>query len=63
MLVEMTKHNYQVVNFPAGYIYQVKKLSVTDEAIKTNPTGTGDELVATIVVTPWTIVEGSVDWK
>lgn len=54
---------YQVVNFPAGYIYQVKNLSVTDEAIKTNPTGAGDELVATIVVTPWTIVEGSVDWK
>lgn len=54
---------YQVVNFPAGYIYQVKNLSVVDEAIKTNPTGTGDELVATIEVTPWTIVEGSVDWK
>lgn len=54
---------YQVVNFPAGYIYQVTNLSVTDEAVKTNPEGAGDELVATVVVTAWTIVSGSVDWK
>ena len=61
--VEIGSDYYQVVNFPAGYIYQVKNLSVTDEAVKTNPTGEGDELVATVVVTAWTIVTGSVDWK
>ena len=61
--VEIGSDYYQVVNFPAGYIYQVQGLSVTDEAVKTNPEGEGDELVATVVVTAWTIVNGSVDWK
>lgn len=61
--VEIDPDYYQVVNFPAGYIYQVQGLSVTDEAVKTNPEGEGDELVATVVVTAWTIVNGSVDWK
>lgn len=55
--------NYQVINFPAGYIYQIKSLSVPDEAIHPDLTGEGVNLVATITLINWEIVEGSVDWK
>lgn len=60
---QATNGFYQVINFPAGYIYQVKSLSVADEDIKTTPDGSGLTLEATITVTPWTIVEGTVEWN
>lgn len=55
--------NYQVINFPAGYIYQIQTLSVPDEAVHPDVTGEGVNLVATITLIDWEIVEGSVDWK
>lgn len=55
--------NYQVINFPAGYIYQIKSLSVPDEAVHPDPTGEGVNLEAIITLINWEIVEGSVDWK
>lgn len=55
--------NYQVINFPAGYIYQIKSLNVPDEAVHPDPTGEGVNLEATISVDEWQIVAGSVDWK
>lgn len=60
---QATNGFYQVINFPAGYIYQVKSLSVADEDIKTTPDGSGLTLEATINVTAWTIAEGSVEWN
>lgn len=54
---------YQVINFPAGYVYQIKDLEVPDDAIHTTPLGTGLNLEATITVTQWEIVEGAVDWN
>ncbi|WP_308762317.1 hypothetical protein [uncultured Bacteroides sp.] len=55
--------NYQVINFPAGYIYQIQTLSVPDEAVHPDLTGAGVNLVATITLIDWKIVAGSVDWK
>ena len=55
--------NYQVINFPAGYIYQIQTLSVPDEAVHPDVTGEGVNLVATITLIDWEIVAGSVDWK
>lgn len=53
---------YKVVNFPNGYIYQIKDLVVPDDAIHTTPDGSGLDLEATITVTPWETVTGSADW-
>lgn len=52
-----------ITNFPAGYIYQVKELKVADENIHTTIDGEGVDLVATIMVLDWEIVEGEVEWK
>ena len=57
------KDYYKVVNFPAGYVYQIKDLEVPDDAIHTTPLGQGLNLEATIEVTEWKVVEGSIDWK
>lgn len=56
---------YEVKNFPAGYIYQVRDLEpIGDGSIKyPDPDLGGFCLVATINVIPWIIVEGSVTWK
>lgn len=60
--VAVGSNYYQVINFPAGYVYQIKDLEVPDDAIHTTPLGTGLNLEATISVTQWEIVEGAVDW-
>ena len=54
---------YKVVNFPAGYIYKIADLVVPDDAINTTPDGSGLSLEATITITSWKIVEGSVEWS
>lgn len=61
--VDVGTEYYQVINFPAGYVYQIKDLVVPDDAIHTTPLGTGLSLEATITVTQWEIVEGAVDWN
>lgn len=54
---------YQVVNFPAGYIYKIENLAVPDDAINATPDGSGLNLEATISITSWKTVAGSVDWS
>ena len=53
-----------ITKFPAGYIYQVKDLSIPDKAIGEGWGGAEDvHIYATITVQPWTIVTGSVEWN
>lgn len=54
---------YEITKFPAGYIYTVTGLEVPDEAIKSTINGNGVNITATINVTPWTVVNGTVEWK
>lgn len=54
---------YEITKFPAGYIYTVTSLEVPDEAIKSTINGNGVNITATINVTPWTVVNGTVEWK
>lgn len=54
---------YNVINFPAGYVYKVTDLKVADRDIHPDPLGEGVDLVAVIKVTPWNIVNGHVEWQ
>lgn len=50
--------------FKAGYIYNITGLSVSDEDLGTTPEGGKDAtVVATVTVTPWTLVNGTVEWN
>lgn len=56
--------NGVITKFPAGYIYQVKDLSIPDEAV--GPTINGGEdahIYAVITVEDWTVVTGTVEWN
>lgn len=56
--------NGVIKTFPAGYIYQVKDLSIPDEAIGTTITGAEDiHVYATVTVKPYVIVSGTVEWN
>jgi len=53
-----------IKTFKAGYIYNITGLSVSDEDLGTTPEGGKDAtVVATITVTPWTLVNGTVEWN
>ena len=56
--------NGVISKFPAGYIYQIKDLSIPDEAIGTTITGAEDlHIYAIVTVSPYVIVGGSVTWN
>lgn len=56
--------NRVVTKFPAGFVYQVKDLTVADKNIhEGDPSAEGVSLTAVITVTPWTVVTGSATWK
>lgn len=53
-----------IKTFKAGYIYNITGLSVSDEDLGTTPEGGKDAtVVATVTVTPWTLVNGTVEWN
>lgn len=53
-----------IKTFKAGYIYNITGLSVSDEDLGTTPEGGKDAtVVATVIVTPWTLVNGTVEWN
>ena len=54
----------EITEFKAGYIYDIKNLSIDDEDLGWTPEGGKDiTLTATITVTPWTLINGTVDWQ
>jgi hypothetical protein len=53
-----------IEEFVAGYIYDITKLTMEDEDLGPTPEGGEDiTLTATVTVTPWTLVNGTVDWQ
>lgn len=54
---------YEITKFPAGYIYQVKDLSIKDENIGTTIDGKPVNVVATVTIADWQLVSGEVVWN
>lgn len=52
-----------ISKFPAGYIYRITSLDVPDSAIKTTMTGDGVDVIATVEILDWTVVDGEIEWK
>lgn len=53
-----------ITKFPAGYIYQVKSLTIPDEAIGQGWQGGEDiHVIAEVTVSPWKIAQGTVEWN
>lgn len=54
----------EIKEFKAGYIYNITGLSIDDEDLGLTPEGGKDiTLTATVTVTPWTLINGTVDWQ
>lgn len=54
----------EITEFKAGYIYNITGLSIDDEDLGLTPEGGKDiTLTATVTVTPWTLINGTVDWQ
>lgn len=52
-----------ITDFKAGYIYNITGLELEDGDLGTTPDGGKDvELVATVTVEPWTLVNATVEW-
>lgn len=52
-----------ITDFKAGYIYNITGLELADEDLGTTPDGGKDvQLVATVTVDPWTLVNATVEW-
>lgn len=52
-----------ITAFKAGYIYNITGLILADEDLGTTPEGGKDvELIATVKVQPWTLVNATVEW-
>lgn len=54
----------EITEFKAGYIYNITDLTIDDENLGLTPEGGKDiTLTATVTVTPWTLINGKVDWQ
>lgn len=52
-----------LTKFMAGYVYKFKDLVVPDEAFGPTPEGGEDaKVIATVTITEWNIVNGTVEW-
>lgn len=52
-----------ITDFKAGYIYNITGLELKDGDLGTTPDGGKDvQLVATVTVDPWTLVNATVEW-
>lgn len=52
-----------LTKFMAGYVYKFKDLVVPDEAFGPTPEGGEDaQVIATVTITEWNIVNGTVEW-
>ena len=57
-------NSQEIKSFEAGKIYNITKLEVDDQYLGFTPEGGQDAtLTATVVITDWTLVNGSVEWK
>lgn len=56
--------NGYITDFKAGYIYNITDLMIEDKDLGPTPGG-GDDitLTATVTVSPWTLVNGTVEWN
>ena len=55
--------NGEIVAFKAGYIYNITSLTFDDDDLGFTPDGKKGTLTATVTVTPWTLVNGTVAWN
>ena len=53
----------EIVAFKAGYIYNITSLTFDDDDLGFTPDGKKGTLTATVTVTPWTLVNGTVEWN
>lgn len=53
---------YEITKFPAGYIYQVTSLPIEDKNIGTTIDGEPVNVVATVQIVNWKLVNGQVEW-
>lgn len=53
---------YEITKFPAGYIYQVTSLPIEDKNIGTTIDGEPVNVVATVQIVDWKLVNGQVEW-
>lgn len=53
---------YEITKFPAGYIYQVTSLPIEDKNIGTTIDGEPVNVVATVHIVDWKLVNGQVEW-
>lgn len=62
--LEGVAENGTIEEFVAGYIYNITDLTMEDEDLGPTPEGGEDiTLTATVTVTPWTLINGTVDWQ
>lgn len=54
---------YQITKFPAGYIYRVTDLSLTDKNIGQTIDGKPVNVEATVDIAAWKLVDGEIDWS
>lgn len=55
--------NGYIIDFKAGYIYNITGLMLDDGDLGPTPDGEGVTLTATVTVEPWTLVNATVEWK
>lgn len=55
--------NGYIIDFKAGYIYNITGLILGDGDLGPTPDGEGVTLTATVTVEPWTLVNATVEWK
>ena len=53
----------EIVAFKAGYIYNITSLTFDDDNLGFTPDGEIGTFTATVTVTPWTLVNGKVEWN
>lgn len=54
----------EITAFLPGYIYNITGLTIDDEDLGYTPDGGKDAtLTATVTITPWNLVEGTVEWN
>ncbi|WP_308770042.1 hypothetical protein [uncultured Bacteroides sp.] len=58
------EENGTITEFVPGYIYNITKLEMADKDLGPTPEGGKDiTLTATVTVTPWKLINGTVEWQ
>lgn len=61
--LEGIDNNGYITDFKAGYIYNITDLTLEDGDLGPTPDGQGVQLVATVTVVPWTLLNATVEWE